>query len=178
VPNLVNQMIVRELADDLRDAEGMVLVSFAGLDVKETEKLRGNLAGKGARFRMVRNRLARRVLAERGLDFAGGSALLGNTAIAYGSAEEAIGAAKVLTDKDVKKAGKVKIQGGMLEGTVLDAAAAEALADVPDRDTLRAQLLGVISGPARALATVVNAVPAAVARVIQARADELAKSEG
>ena len=66
---------------------------------------------------------------------------MGNTAIAYGTTEQAIGAAKVFTDKDVKKAGKVSIKGGLLEGEALDANSAQALADVPDRDTLNAQLL-------------------------------------
>ena len=75
----------------------MFLVSFHGLAVAESEALRDQIAEKGAQFRMVRNSLARRVFAERGLEF-DGPALLGNTAIAYGSIEATIGAAKVLTD--------------------------------------------------------------------------------
>lgn len=171
MPNLVNRMVVSELTEDLKDADGMVIVSFGGLDVQGTETLRGSLAEAGVSFRMVRNRLARRVLADRGFEFPD-DALRGNTAIAWGSAEEAIGAAKVLTSKEAKKAGKVMIQGGVFEGRVLDAGSAAALADIPDRETLCAQLLGVIHGPARALATVVNAVPSGLARVIQAHADE------
>ena len=46
-----------------------------------------------------------------------------------------------------------------------------ALADVPDQDTLRAMMLGVISGPARSLASVIAAPGSALARVIQAHAD-------
>jgi len=119
---------------------------------------------------MVRNNLVRRVLAERGIEFAD-EVFIGNTAIAYGDAESAIGAAKVFSEKDVKKTGKVTFKAGLLEGEVLDAANASQLAHIPDRDTLNAQLLGVISGPARALACVINAVPSAVARVVNARVD-------
>jgi len=54
----------------------------------------------------------------------------------------------------------------------MGAAEAAALADLPDRDTVNAMLLGVISGPARGLATILNAVPSSVARVIQAKADK------
>ena len=171
MPNIVNRMLVQEMDRSLSDAEGMVVCSFGGLDIPETETLRGKLAEKGVTMRMVRNRLARRVLAERGLDFPA-EAFQGMTAIAFGSTEATIGAAKVLTDKDVKKAGKVQVKAGVLEGAVLDAAEAQALADVPDRDTLNAQLLGVISGPARALASVIHAVPSSVARVLQAHADD------
>ncbi len=171
MPNIVNKMVVRELTEDFKEAEGMVLVSFGGLTVKENEDLRNRLAEKGVSFRMVRNRLARRALKDVGIE-CGGEGLCGNTGIAYGSPEEAIGAAKIFTDPVVKKVGKVTITGGMLEGSPLDAASARALADVPDRDTLNAQLLGVISGPARSLASVVNAVPSSIARVLMARVDE------
>lgn len=172
MPNLVNQMVIRELEDEFKDAEGMVLVSFGGLTVEETQDLRGKLAEKNVRFKMVRNSLAKRVLAEKEIVFPEETALKGNTGIAYGDAEAAIDAAKIFADKDVKKAGKVAFKGGVLEGNALDANSAKALADLPDRDTLHAQLLGVISGPARGLATVINAVPSSVARVIQAHADE------
>lgn len=171
MPNIVNKMVVRELAAGFKDAEGMVVVSFGGLTVKENEDLRGRIAEKGAQFRMVRNRLTVIALKEVGVEF-GGEPLAGNMGIAYGSPEAAIGAAKVFTEKDIKKIGKVKITGGMLEGVPLDAASATALADVPDRDTLNAQLLGVISGPARSLASIINAVPSSIARVLQARVDE------
>ena len=171
MPNIVNRMLIQDMTRSFAQAEGMVVCSFGGLDIPETESLRTKLAEQGVEMRMVRNRLARRVLADQGLDFPE-DAFAGMTAIAFGSTEATIGAAKVLTEKDVKKAGKVKVRAGLLEGAVLDAQEALALADVPDRDTLNAQILGCISGPARALATVINAVPSGVARVIQAHADD------
>jgi large subunit ribosomal protein L10 len=124
----------------------------------------------------VRNRLARLALSEKGIDL-GDDTLLGNIAIAWGDSEAAIGAAKVFGSKEVKKAKKVEFRAGLLDGEVLSAAEAASLADVPDRDTLNAQLLGVISGPARGLASVIQAVPSATARVLQARADSLPASE-
>lgn len=172
MPNIVNKMVVRELENEFQDAEGMVLVSFGGLTVEESDNLRGKLAEKNVRFKMVRNSLARRVLAEKDLVFPEDSALKGNTGVAYGDAEAAINAAKIFSDKAVKKAGKVAFKGAVLEGNALDAKSAKALADLPDRDSLHSMLLGVISGPARGLATVINAVPSSVARVIQAHADE------
>ncbi len=170
MPNFVNQMVARELEGEFAGCDGMVIVSFGGLTIVESEALRNKLAAQQIGFRMVQNRIARKVLADRGLQFSK-DALKGNTAIAYGNAEAAINAAKLLTERDVKKLGKVRIKGGVLEGQALDEASANALADLPDRNTLNAQLLGVISGPARGLACVINALPASVARVIQAHAE-------
>lgn len=172
MPNLVNRLVVHELTTEFTDVDGMVLVAFPGLSVEESESLRDQLAEKGARFRMVRNSLARRVFAERGLEF-DGEALKGNTAIAYGSVEATIGAAKVFTSPEVKKAKKVKIKAGLLEGRVLGTQDATAIADMPDQDTLRAQLLGCISGPARGLVSALNGLPSGLARVLQAHADKL-----
>ncbi len=176
MPNLVNEMIVRGMSEGMTVAEGMVVVTFGGLDVVETESIRGQVAEAGASMRLVRNRLARLALAEKGIDL-GDETLKGNVAIAWGDSEAAIGAAKVFASKDVKKTKKVAFKAGLLDGEVLDASAAASLADVPDRDTLHAQLLGVISGPARGLASVIHAVPSATARVLQARADSNPDSE-
>ena len=172
MPNLVNKMVIRELEEEFKEADGMVVVAYSGLTVEENDDLRSKLAEKNARFKMVRNSLARRVLADRDIVFPDDAALKGNTGIAYGDAEAAIGAAKVFNDKDVKKGGKVKFKGGMLEGNPLDAKSAKALADLPDRATLQAMLLGCIAGPARGLATVINQVPSSMARVIQAHVDD------
>lgn len=172
MPNLVNTLVVNELTDQFAEVEGMILCAFPGLTVAESEDLRNQLAEKGAKFRMVRNSLARRVFAERGLEF-DGEALKGNTAVAYGSVEATIGAAKILTSKEVKKAKKVKVKAGLLEGRVLNAQDAIAVADMPDQDTLRAQLLGCISGPARGLVSALNGLPSGLARVLQAHADKL-----
>jgi large subunit ribosomal protein L10 len=177
MPNLVNRLVVQEFTREFKDAEGMLVVSFGGLTVKESEGLRIKMAEKGVKLRMIRNALAQRVLKERGIDF-GDQTLLGNTAIAYGKAEAAIHAAKVLTSPDVKKAGKVQVRAGVLDGKVLGAKDAISLADVPDRNTLNAKLLGCLSGPSRSLVSVLNATPGGFVRVLNARADKLGAAGG
>ncbi len=171
MPNIVKQLICSELETAFEGVEGLLMVSFGGLTVAETDALRDELASKGVEFRMVQNKLARRVLLEKGYEFPT-EALQGNTGIAYGDAEAAINAAKIFTEPEVKKGGKVKIKAGMLESNVLSQQDALELADVPDRDTLRAKILGCISGPARGLVCAMNGVPGGLARVIQARADQ------
>ena len=177
MPNLVNRLVVQELTEEFKDADGMLIVSFGGLTVKETEALRAQMTAKGVKFRMVRNSLAQRALKERGLE-PGSKVLEGNTGIAYGTAEAAIHAAKAFTAPEVVKAGKVKVRAGMLEGRLLDARDAVSLADVPDKKTLQSKILGCISGPSRSLVSLVNAVPASLVRVLQARADKLGAAGG
>lgn len=177
MPNLVNRLVFAELERELGRAEGMVLVSFGGLTVKETESLRNQLASKGAELRMVRNSLARRVLANRGFELDAKS-LEGNVAIAYGAPEAAIHAAKIFTSAEVKKVGKVQIRAGVLEGNLLSPSDSAALANVPDRNTLNSKILGCLSGPARGLATVLAATPSGLARVLKARVDQLEAQSG
>jgi large subunit ribosomal protein L10 len=177
MPNVVNRLVVQELTKAFQDAEGMLVVSFGGLTVKESEGLRTKMAEKGVKMRMVRNSLARRVLKDRGLEL-DEKTLLGNTAIAYGNAEAAIHAAKLCTSAEVKKAGKITVRAGVLEGQVLGAKDAVSLADVPDRNTINAKLLGCISGPARGLVSVLNGTPNGLVRVIKARADQLEAAGG
>jgi len=115
------------------------------------------------------------VLKERGFEV-GDDVLKGNTAIAYGSAEAVVYAAKLFTSAEVKKAGKVKIRAAVLEGRLLDANDAMSLADVPDKKTLQAKLVGCVAGPSRGLVSLMNQVPSGLVRLLQARAEQLEKS--
>jgi large subunit ribosomal protein L10 len=181
MPNLINEIIVRKLSDEFARAEGMVIVSLAGLSVRETEDLRTALAERGVRLRMVRNRLARLALKSRGLE-AGEELFGGNVACAWGSSEDAIKIAKVVANAvrsaDPKKKARLGFRGGFFEGRLLDAKAAAALADLPGKEELRARLLGLISGPARSLATLLQAPCASLARVLDAHASKAGTSPG
>lgn len=176
MPSLVNRLVIGELTKEIGKAEGMLFLSFGGLTVKESESLRGRLAAKGVRVRMVRNALARRVLAERGFEISD-KLFTGNTAVAWGDAEAAVHTAKVATEADVKKAGKVKIRACVLDGKLLDEKDAAALASVPDKKTLQARILGCLSGPARGLVATINGLPGGLTRVINARAGTLPAAE-
>ncbi len=170
MPNVINKMIVRQLTGAFQGAEGLLVVSMNGLTVAESEALRDGLAEQGVELRMVRNRLAEIALRETGHE-PPKDLLLGNIGISWGDPEAAIHAAKVVKKSAAKKAGKLTIQGGMLEGNFLDSNEATALAELPGKQELQAMLLGVLSGPARNLVGVVNAPLASLARVLQAHID-------
>lgn len=179
MPNIINQMVSADLAGMLDGADGMLFVTYAGLTVAEDEALRSKLNGHGLRMRMVRNSLLRRLLAEQGVEL-DGAALQGNTGMVACGTEELINAAKSFSDEDFKalrKDGKLAIKAAFFEGEVMGSDDAKALANLPDRDTVNAMLLGVISGPARGLASVINAVPSGLARVLQAHIDGQCESQ-
>ena len=171
MPNVVTELLTKEYEREFEGVDGMVLVSMAGLTVAESESLRGSMAEKGIKLLMVKNSLAKRVLEKKGYTFAE-DVIAGNVAIAYGPGEAAIHAAKILMSPEAKKAGKLKVRAGVLDGAVLGEQDATALADVPDEDTLRAQLVGLIQGPARAIAGLLAALPGGMARVINAHAEQ------
>ncbi|MEX1026315.1 MAG: 50S ribosomal protein L10 [Planctomycetota bacterium] len=171
MPNVINQMLARELQENLGAAEGMLIVSYEGLTMSENEAFRDSLAEEGVRLRMVRNRLAVRVLAERGLE-APADLFTGNVAMAWGGPEDAIHAAKVVSKSPLKKAGKVAVRGGLLEGNLLGAQDAANLADLPSPEELKGMLVSTIAGPLRGLVGILLAPQGALVRVLQARIDK------
>jgi large subunit ribosomal protein L10 len=175
MPNLINDIVVRQLSDEFARAEGMVIVSLSGLTVMETENLRDSLAERGVRLRMVRNRLAKLALKNRGLE-ASDEILSGSVACAWGTSEDAINVAKVVQKAvkaaDPKKGTKLAFKGGFFEGAMMDAKQVAALADLPGKSELRAKMLGVLSGPARSLATLLAANGSSLVRVMQAKVDK------
>ena len=69
MPNLINELVTKELDDAFSSAEGMILVSLSGLTVAESDNLRTALSEHGLRLRMIRNRLASRSLKAQGHEF-------------------------------------------------------------------------------------------------------------
>jgi len=168
---MVNRLVTAEYTAAFEKSQGMILCSMGGLTVVDLEELRDELAKEGVRLRMVRNSLIRRVFAERGFEL-DPAMLAGNSGVAFGSIEGTIHAAKVMTSAKIKKAGKLNLRGAIFDGQLLSARDAGALADLPDKKTLRGQLVGCIQAPLRGLATTLNGLPSGLARVLQAHADQ------
>ena len=92
--------------------------------------------------------------------------LVGPTAVAFGY-NDPVSPAKIISEF-IDKSKKTEIKFGILEGKVMDAKGVEALASLPDMDTLRAMLLGVLLAPIQGLATVLNAVPTKLVYALKA----------
>lgn len=171
MPNLVNEILLSELERDFKQMGSCLVVSFDKLQPQQDIDIRGKLRASGVRYRVVRNRLARRAFA--GLNLEMNTALTGKCGVAIAQKEGAIAAAKALREYIKKqKQSPITIVGGVVEGQAYLGAAANSIADLPDRNTVNTQIVSAMSGPARSLATILNAVAGGMARCIQARVDK------
>ncbi len=146
-------------------AGAVVVTHYLGLTVAEISDLRGRLRKEGAAFKVVKNRLAQKALNGQGAATA--DLFKGPVGIAY--APDPVTAAKVTT-QFAKDNDKLKVVGGFMGETVLDAAGVDALAKLPSLDQLRAKIVGLIQAPATRIAGVVQAPAAQLARVLSAYA--------
>lgn len=155
--------------EQLQRSSALVFTDYRGLSVSKIMSLRAKLSEVDARYMVVKNTLLGKALAEQGLP-APESLLSGPNAVAF-LGEDVGRGVKALTDW-IKAEKMVTISGALLGQSVLDATNAEALADLPTKDQVRAMLLGAISAPASSLARMLNAPSASLARVINAHVEE------
>ncbi len=143
---------VAELVARIKSSSAMLVTDFRGLTVAESRQLRQGLREAGCTsFEVVKNTLTKRAAEEAGAgelkEF-----LTGPTAIAFCDVEAVI-PAKVLV-KYAKEFTPLEIKGGILDNQLIDVDKIKFLASLPPKDILQAQLLGVMIGPIRGLATV------------------------
>ena len=146
---------------------GVIVVAHnKGLTVNQVNDLRGKMGQAGVTVKVAKNRLAK--LALDGTEAAGIKDLFsGPTMLAYGA--DPVSAPKIASDF-AKGNEKFVILGGALGKTILDAAAVEALAELPSLDRLRAKLVGLLQAPATRIAGVLQAPAGQLARVFNAYA--------
>lgn len=138
--------LVAELAEKLQSTKGAVLTNYRGLNVAQDTNLRRKLREAGVEYRVVKNTMTRIAANEVGIQ--GMDAYLeGPTAIAISSTDP-VAPAKVISDfiKE-NKLQALEIKAGLVEGKVIDAAGVKALASLPSREVLIAQVLAGMQSP-------------------------------
>jgi large subunit ribosomal protein L10 len=160
--------VVASLRETFAESGVVVVTHYQGLNVAEVTGLRRQMREAGAGFRVAKNRLVKRAID--GTTFEPTAGLFtGPTAIGY-STDPTV-APKVLTEF-AKKNEKLKIVGAGLGGTLLDAEAVKALAEMPSIDELRARLIGVLNAPASKLLGLLEAPSSKLVRVLSAPNDK------
>jgi large subunit ribosomal protein L10 len=144
--------VVAEISAKVASAQTIVVAEYRGIQVSHLTQLRAKARAEGVYLRVLKNTLARRAV--EGTAFASLAAEMTGPLI-YSISDDAVAAAKVMQDF-AKGNDKLAIKAGNYAGKSLDKAGVSALASIPSRDTLLAQLLGImqapVSGFARALA--------------------------
>ena len=135
-----------------------VFLDFTGMTVEEVSKLRDKFREKGIDYKVLKNKLVEKALADQPWSKGLKTVLRGMTGVAW-SFEEPSAAARVLKDF-VKENEKLKIKAGLLEGQVLaPKAVEEQLASLPNKDEARAMLLATLMAPAQRMVMLLNAAP-------------------
>ena len=160
--------LVDEIADRLGDAEAIFAVDYRGISVPQAAELRAKLAEADTRFRVVKNRLAKRATERAGtaeLD----QLFQGPTALAFVKGD-AVAAAKAIATFG-RQHDILEYKGGLMEGAPLGPEQFGAIARLPGLDVLRGQLVGVVASPltglTRGLASMLSGLAVALGEIAQ-----------
>lgn len=161
------------MKEKFEKAQVAVVTEYKGYSVEEITKLRRSLQKEGGDYMVTKNTLAK--IAAKGTNFEAVVDLCkGPIAIAFGF-EDQVSPAKVVS-KFIKESKKGEILGAVLEGNLLSANEAKALANLPSKEELYAKMLGSINSPASGIVGSVNAVMASLTRAVAAVRDQKEKA--
>ena len=166
---------VESLRERLGTANTAVLTEYRGLTVRQLSDLRKQLKAASAEYKVVKNRLARLAVKDGTLDSLG-THFKGPTGLVF-TAKDPVPVAKAL-QAFVRANPALTIKLGFVEGKVVQPAELKALADLPSKEALRAQLVGALQGPLSQLVSLLAAPQRELVQVLEARSkqSEAAKS--
>lgn len=144
MPNTTKEKLVQSLTDELKKSDQVIVTEYQGMKAEEFDAIRAKLKPIGAKYKVVKNRLAKIALKNVGWD-ALSSHLKGSSAIAY-QANDAAQLAKVLSDYGTDNK-KFKLKAGHVFGFVADEQGLKTIANLPSREVLLATLLARMNGP-------------------------------
>ncbi len=151
------EAIVASLVETLKGASSGVLVNYEGITVEEDTKLRNELRKEGVEYAVVKNTMVRRALDDAGMSELD-DVLHGTTSLAV-SKEDPIAPMRVV-NKFAKtlNGDRFVIKAGFMDGKVLPLEDVIAMAELPSKETLLSQLLGMLLAPITSLAIVTKAI--------------------
>jgi large subunit ribosomal protein L10 len=150
------RQVVSDITEKLRNAKSIVLVEYKGLTVEKATELRNKCREAGVEYKVYKNTLMRFAFEELGYKDITPS-LEGPNAVAI-SYEDEVSAAKVTNDFAKTSNDTIVLKAGIAEGKVMNADEVKALASVPTREVLLAQLAGVLQGNIRNLAYMLDQI--------------------
>ncbi len=160
------EQIVANLQDRFAKATAAVVAEYKGLTVAELNQLRRELREVGGEYHIAKNTLVE--IAIEGSPYLSLKDLLsGQNGLVFGY-RDPVSLTKVVT-RYAKEHEKFAVKGGVSDGQFLTAAGVEAISQLPSREILRAQLLGILSRPAAQLASLLAEPGSRLARILDAR---------
>jgi large subunit ribosomal protein L10 len=166
--------VVADLSKQLNRSPFVLVTDYQHMKVGDFSELRNRLTQVGAEVHVVKNSFLKRAIADAGFP-AVDEKLGGQTAIVTGQKDVAPVAKILKTFSTEFKKAMLKI--GLIDRAIVSTTELETLADLPSRQALQAQLLGLLLAPATSLVRVLNEPGSAFARLLNARASKMPAPE-
>jgi large subunit ribosomal protein L10 len=161
--------IVSELSEALKRSPFVLVTDYRGMKVANFSELRTRLAPAGAELHVVKNNFLKLAMADSGFREVADQ-FAGQTAVVTGEADVAPVAKIFKSFATEFKLAALKV--GFVDRAVLSTAELETLAELPTREILQAQFLGLLLSPATRLVRLFNEPGAALARLLNAKAEK------
>jgi len=156
---------VEDLTNELKSANSIIFADYRGLTVEQDTEMRAALRKEGIDYKVIKNSITSFAAKNCGLDGLEDH-LKGPTSVAM--SEDIVAPAKVLSEF-AKKYDVLELKAGVVEGEIIDMSKIKALASLPSKEELIAQVVSgfnapisgfvnVLSGNLRNLATVISAI--------------------
>jgi len=158
--------LVKDIGAILKGSDFVFFITYKGLKVEDFAELRSKLAGQDATCHVLKNRLILKAAEAEGLNDIAEMELAGDTALVAGSGDPSA-VAKVIAEFG-KTNDAVSPKSGYMDGALLSTGEVAAIASLPPREVLLAQLLGVLEAPSRNFVGVLHAKATEVLNVLNA----------
>ena len=157
---------IEDLKSRLNGVKTVLLAEYRGLTVSQLSDLRKQLKAVSAEYKIVKNRLARLAIASSAVADLG-AALKGPTGLVLAKGDPVSVAKTLQTFARTNQALVLKV--GVVDGQILEPAGLKALADLPSREALRAQIVGALQGPLAQLVGLLQAPQRELVYVLEQR---------
>ncbi len=147
--------IIAEVGGQIADAQAVVIAEYRGLEAGQMTQLRVKTRQSGVYFRVVKNSLVRRAVADTPFE---GLAKYMVGPLAYGIGSDPVVTAKVLHEF-AKTNDKFVIKVGAIGDSIMSSKDVAALAALPSREELLSKLLGTMQAPIAKFVQTLNEVP-------------------
>jgi large subunit ribosomal protein L10 len=168
----IEKVVMAEFATEtVRDASYLYLITYVGIDVAAFSDFRNQIVAAGSRCTVMKNSYIALGLNNNDIGLPEGFKLFGDTAVVAGEGDPCP-AAKVIKEFG-KESEQITFKAGVVDGSFISAARAIEVAEMPSKEVLQAQLLGLMLAPAQQFVSVLNQSVAQVVNVLKAYQDKL-----
>ena len=151
----LKQPIIQEISETIKDAQSVVVVDYRGLTVEEDTRLRKQLREAGISYKVYKNTYVKRAV--EGTECEPLTQVLEGPSAFAVSKTDATAPARIIAEF-AKKAPKLEIKAGIVEGTYYDATGMQAISSIPSREVLLSRLLGSMQSPVTNFARVLKQI--------------------